>query len=258
MVLLHGFGTSSFLWRAVAPALAVEGYTAYAVDLLGYGESDRPLEADYSIAAQTEYVDRALGALHVSRATVVGVDIGGGVALRLSLMHEARVGRLVLVNSVAFEECPGKDVGAVLRGTVRFAFRISRGVLGAAPLLGEVLDGGVANREHMPPRLIARYLAPYVGSEGVTHLITLARALRGDDVEILPLSNVRVPTLVVWGEEDAFLDSGLPERILGAIPDSRLVRLPGIARLVPEETPETLNRLLLDFMRARDAAVPTS
>jgi pimeloyl-ACP methyl ester carboxylesterase len=171
-------------------------------------------------------------------------------------MHEARVGRLVLVNSVAFEECPGKDVGAVLRGTVRFAFRISRGVLGAAPLLGEVLDGGVADREHMPPRLVARYLAPYVGSEGVTHLITLARALRADDVEVLPLSNVRVPTLVVWGDEDAFLDSGLPERILGAIPDSRLVRLPGVARLVPEETPDTLNRLLLDFMRARGAAVP--
>ncbi|MGH7720283.1 MAG: alpha/beta fold hydrolase [Gemmatimonadaceae bacterium] len=251
VVLLHGFGTSSFLWRGVAPALAAEGYTAYAIDLLGYGESDRPLEADYSIAAQTEYLERALGVLRLQRVTLVGIDIGGGIALRLALSHETRVSRLVLINTVAFEECPGSDVRALLRGTVRFAFRVSRGVLGAAPLLREVLEGGVASPAHMPPRLMARYLAPYVGGEGVTHLVTLARALRAEDVEVLPLSNVRVPTLVIWGEEDRYLDSGLPERVQGAIPDSRLVRLPDVARLVPEEAPETLNRLLLEFMRIR-------
>ena len=54
VVLLHGFGTSSFLWRGVAPLLARAGHTAFAVDLMGYGEADRPLDGDFSIAAQVD------------------------------------------------------------------------------------------------------------------------------------------------------------------------------------------------------------
>ena len=51
IVLVHGFGTCSFLWREVGPALAVANRTAFAIDLFGYGESDRPFDADFSIAA---------------------------------------------------------------------------------------------------------------------------------------------------------------------------------------------------------------
>jgi pimeloyl-ACP methyl ester carboxylesterase len=232
----------------VAPAIALGGQTAYAVDLLGYGESDRPLEADYSIAAQAEYVDRVLTALRVPRATVVGIDIAGGVALRLALAHGARLEGLVLVNSVAFDECPGRDVRTVQRDTARFAFRVSQGMLGAAPLLRRVLEGGVAHRDRMPARLIARYLAPFVGSDGVTHLLTLARALRAEDVEPLELQQLSTPTLIVWGEEDQWLDSGLAERLQSAIPGSALVKLPGVGRLVPEEAPDTLAQLILEFV----------
>lgn len=53
IVLLHGFGTSSFLWRAVAADIAEAGHTAIALDLLGYGESDRPLDTDFGIAGQS-------------------------------------------------------------------------------------------------------------------------------------------------------------------------------------------------------------
>ena len=68
IVLLHGFGTSCFLWRTVGPALASARHTAYGVDLFGYGESDRPFDAEFGIAAQAEYLDRALTALRVSSA----------------------------------------------------------------------------------------------------------------------------------------------------------------------------------------------
>lgn len=246
-VLLHGFATSSFLWRHVATELASAGHTAYAVDLLGYGESDRPLEADYSIAAQTTYIERTMLGLRVERATVAGMDIGGGIALRLALHHPQRVARLALVNSVAFAECPGREVRLVQRGTARFALRIARDVLGAAPLLRPVLEGGVADPEHMPPALIARYLAPYTGNDGVAHLLLLASALSHDDVRLLDLSSIRVPTSIIWGEEERFLESGLPERLQSTIPGSTLTRLRGAGRFVPEETPEALARLLLEL-----------
>jgi pimeloyl-ACP methyl ester carboxylesterase len=250
VVLLHGFGTSSFLWRAVAPLVADAGHTSLAIDLLGYGESDRPYEADFSVAAQAEYLDRALIGLRVSRATIVGVDIGGGVAQRLAVTRPERVSRLILINSVAFDEWPGGDVRTMQNTTWRRALRVTRSVLGAAPLLTPALAGSVADPEHMPPRLVARYLAPYVGTEGVAHLLTLARALQSDDLEELDLSSIRAPTLVIWGEEDRWLDSGLAERLREAVPDGRLVRLPGVGRLVPEEDPETLARLLVEFLSA--------
>jgi pimeloyl-ACP methyl ester carboxylesterase len=248
VLLVHGFATSSFVWRTVGPALAAAGHTAYAVDLLGYGESDRPIEANYSIAAQAEYLDRALAALRVPRATVVGLGVGGGIVQRLTLRHPARVDGLVLVNSVAFNDCPGRDVRNVQLGTARFALRVAHGVLGAAPLLRRVLEDSVARKETMPARLVARYLAPYVGPDGVTHLLTIARALKADDVEELDLSLIRAPVAIVWGEEQQWLDSGLPERLQSAIAGSSLIRFHGVGSLVPEENPDALVHIVIELL----------
>ena len=253
IVLLHGFGTSSFLWRYIGPAIALARHTAFAIDLLGYGESDRPYEANFGIAAQAEYIDRALTALRIARAVVVGVDLGGGVALRLGVTRPERLHRLVLVNSIAFDAFPGRDLKTMQRSTARFALRLSSGVMGSASLLNPVLEGSVADPEHMPPRLLARYLAPYVGREGVNHLLTLARSIRPDDLEDLDLRTIRAPTMVVWGDADRWLDERLPERLVNAIPDSRLVRLPNVGRLVPEEAPEQLTELIVDFLADQGA-----
>ncbi len=247
-VLLHGFATSGFVWRDVAEVLAASGHTAYAVDLLGYGESDRPMEAEFTIAAQTRYVERAMLGLRLERATVVGLDIGGAIAQRLAVFHPQRVERLALVNSVAFDECPGREVRLVQRSTARVALRIARGVLGAAPLLRPVLERHVANPENMPPQLVARYVAPYAGSDGVAHLLVLARALSADDLYRLDLASLRVPASIIWGDEEHFLDSGLPERLHTAIPGSTLTRLSGVGRLVPEEDAEGTARLLLEML----------
>lgn len=253
IVLLHGFGTSTFLWRAVGPALVHAGYTAFAIDLLGHGESDRPLDADFGVAAQSEYVDRAMTALRVSRAVVVGVDVGGAVALRLAATRPERVARLVLVNSGGGAELPGEDIRSLQRNTARFALRVSRGVLGAAPLLIPLLEGSVAEPTHMPQRLLARYLAPFAGGDGVRHLLALARAIRDDEEEI-DLASVATPTLVVWGDADRWLDERTPERLVAALPDARIERVAGVGRLVPEEAPERLVEHIIAAAKRREPA----
>lgn len=246
-VLVHGFGTSSFLWRNIAPTLALANRTAFAVDLFGYGESDRPFDADYGIAAQAEYLDHALTALRLARAVVVGVDLGAAVTLRLAATRPERVERMVLVNPIALDDVPADDIKALNRNTARFALRVSRGVLGAAPLLAELLQGSVASREHMPDRLVARYLAPFVGREGVEHLLKLARAVDEEDMQEIELELIDRPTLIVWGDQDRFVSQDLPDKLLAKIPGSRLVRLPGVGRLVPEEAPDTIANLVLEF-----------
>jgi pimeloyl-ACP methyl ester carboxylesterase len=253
IALLHGFGTSSFLWRHVGPLIAAAGHTAYALDLLGYGESDRPFDADYSLAAQAEYVDQALTALRLRSASLAGVDIGGGVALRVAATRPGRIERLALVNSVAFDAWPADDVKSVQTGTARFALRVARGVLGVAPLLTPLLERSVADPAAMPARLVARYMAPYVGKEGVLHLLGLARALDADDLAELDLAAVTARALVIRGEEDAWLDDALAERLHAAIPGSTLLRMPGVARFVPEEAPEALAARLVELLEGREA-----
>ena len=254
VVLLHGFGTSSFLWRAVAPTLAMSGHSAFAIDMLGYGESDRPFGEDFGIAAQAEYLDRAMTALRLPRATIVGVDIGGGVALRLAATRPERVDRLILVNPLAFDELPANDVKTMQRNTARFALRATRGVLGAAPLLSPVLEGSVADPAHMPQRLLARYLAPYVGKDGVSHLLVLGRSIRADDLEDLDLSLVTAPTLIIWGDLDGWSEPSLPDRLATAIRHSRLVRIDTSGRLVPEEEPDRLAELIVEFTRGEGSS----
>src|SRR5205823_7789807 len=101
ILLVHGFGTCSFLWRNVGPLLAMANRNGFAVDLFGYGESDRPFDSQYGIAAQSDYLDRALTALRLSKATVIGIDLGGTVAMHLAYNRPERVDRLVLVNPIA-------------------------------------------------------------------------------------------------------------------------------------------------------------
>jgi pimeloyl-ACP methyl ester carboxylesterase len=102
----------------------------------------------------------------------------------------------------------------------------------------------------MPDKLVARYLAPYVGAEGLNQLLLLARSIDDEDMEDAELSSLPQPTLIVWGDKDPWVEARFPERLADTIPGSRLVRLPGVGRLVPEEDPEALVSLLLEFIGA--------
>jgi len=253
IVLLHGFGTCTFLWRYVAPILAEAGHTAYAIDLFGHGESDRTPDADFGIAAQAEYLDAAMTALRLARATIVGVDLGGDVALRLAATRPDRVARLVLINVPAYDELPARDIGVMQRSTARFAFKVTRGVLGATTLLQPLLEGSVALPEHMPTRLLARYLAPFAGRDGVSHLLTLGAAIRRSDIEDLDLSDVRAPTLIIRGDHDEWLSRDVANRLAADIPRATLHRIAGVARLIPEESPDNLAEQLLEFIGSAGA-----
>jgi pimeloyl-ACP methyl ester carboxylesterase len=173
--------------------------------------------------------------------------------MKLAATRPDRVEKLVLINTPAFEELPAKDITQMQRRTARFAFSLTRGVMGAAPLLEGVLKGSVADPEHMPMRLVARYLAPFVGKEGANHLLTLASSIRAE-LDEEDYAAIQAPTLIIWGDEDKWVDGKLADRLANAIPEARLVRLAGVARLVPEENPEHLSELLLDFIKRRAAA----
>lgn len=253
VVLLHGFGTSAFLWRHVGPMLAVRQCTAFAIDLFGYGESDRPIDADFGVRAQADFLDRALTALQLPTVVVVGMDIGGAVALRLAVDRPERVSKLVLLGTPPLAEIPGAAIRELQRETARYALRLSRGLFGASSLLTPFLEEAVAFPDHMPPALVGRYLAPYLGREGANHLLALAGALEEDDLEDLDVSEVRQPTLVVRGTRDRWCTKAAAEAYADGVPSARYQHVEEVGRLVPEEAPAELAALVSQFCRGTRA-----
>jgi pimeloyl-ACP methyl ester carboxylesterase len=108
----------------------------------------------------------------------------------------------------------------------------------------------VANEANMPDKLVARYLAPYVGEEGLNHLLLLARSIDDEDMADADLGALPQPSIILWGDQDPWVGPKFADRLAGMIPGSRLVRLPGVGRLVPEEVPDTVVSLLLEFIGA--------
>jgi pimeloyl-ACP methyl ester carboxylesterase len=102
----------------------------------------------------------------------------------------------------------------------------------------------------MPDKLVARYLAPYVGAEGLNHLLLLARSIDDEDMEDAELSSLPQPAMIVWGDKDPWVPADFPQTLADTLPGSRLVRLPNVGRLVPEEAPDELVNLLLEFIGA--------
>ena len=104
-VLLHGYGASSFTWRYLAPELAKRGHVLL-VDMKGFGEAPKPDDGQYGPQDLAELIHRLLVQRRLSRVTLVGHSLGGGVslltALRLLDEGEDRLHRMVLVSGAAY------------------------------------------------------------------------------------------------------------------------------------------------------------
>lgn len=256
VVLLHGFGTTSFLWREVAPRLAVGGMTAYTLDLLGYGASDRPIGAAWDIRAQAGYIAQALAELQVSRATIVGNDVGAAVALCLALAHPARVASVVLVSPPPFRGTPGPDVRQMQRASARHVAQMIRGLFGVRPLLETLLRGAVSNPELIHPRLLGRYMAPYTGRDGVTHFLALANAIEEDDLEDVPIDELQHAALVLYGEHDRWCSPDHAEQLARSLPEAVCECVGPAGRLVAEELPDALAARVLAHAQQSAATAP--
>ncbi len=198
VVMLHGFGSCSFLWRAIAPRLADDGYTAIAIDLMGHGESDRPSEADYGLGAQAEYVERALTALRLPEVVIIGQDMGALVGLLLAAQRPLRARRLALLEPLDPDDLPGPAIRALQRTSALSALT-ANALFGARPLLEPMLRDTVTDPTHMPDLLVARYLAPFVGQSGASQLLQLASAITISGEERQRLGDVRADILLWLG-----------------------------------------------------------
>lgn len=239
VVLLHGYPTSSFLWREIAPVLSAR-MRVIAPDLIGYGNSEKPASADLSLRAQAGYVRELLRRIGIERYAVVGHGFGGGVAQLLTFQGD--VGALGLIDSVAFDAWPSPATLALQQDPPAAT------VEAAEAAVMEWLRAACRKRTFSPADADG-YLEPWRADPGA-----LVRALRGLDGRGLErgaelLAGLDTPAFVIWGEDDAFLSSELAERIGESLPGSMVALLPGCGHLVSDDAPGTVAGLVQEFLR---------
>lgn len=245
VVLIHGIPTNHLLWHDVVPELHGQA-RILAFDMLGYGWSDAPGDLPVDIAAQAGHVLTALDALGVGRFTVVGHDLGGGVAQILATTACERVEAMAVVDGVCFDGWPVPAVRAM---------QLTRPVLRRLPpqVLGTGLEHGL--RGLFVHRDRARtftpwFAAPWRTDDGPERLDRHLRSLHpAYTLAVAPfLARLSVPVEVVWGRKDSQMKLRYGRRLAGTVPGARLTVVEDAHHFVPADTPgpvlEAVRRLL--------------
>lgn len=233
IVLIHGFPTSGHLWNGVVPLLPA-GHRVVVLDLLGYGRSDPARLNGVAIKAHADRLVAVMDQLGINFACLVGHDIGGGVAQSVAVRFPHRVSRLCLVNSVAFEGWPQREV-KIARAMLPLTRHLPPSwilSLVRADLLRGYLDHERGSHD------IDLYLRPFADSDGRAALMSHLVGLDASETTALAtrLGNVVSPTAIVWGAEDPFLPAATGARLHAAIPRSTLEVIPQARHFTPVES----------------------
>lgn len=248
VVLMHGIPTWSYLYHDVVPRLEPH-CRVIAPDFLGHGYSDRRDRFDRSLVAQAAAMLGLLDALEIERATFVGHDTGGGVALILAIEHPERVQRLVLTNAVVYDSWPIGDMIALSDPAWR-----EKSPREVTEFVASGLPDGIHRPERLTEEFRAGIVAPYNDEEGKISLIRDASALNTNHTMALVdrHASITASTLVLWGVHDPWQTIADGVRLAREIPHARLERVDA-SHWIPHDAPDEFAAALVSFLCERPA-----
>jgi pimeloyl-ACP methyl ester carboxylesterase len=243
IVMVHGFGGQTFSFRYLIEEFSRD-HRCVAIDLKGFGYSERPPDGDYSLEAQARLVLHSMDALSIERAVLIGHSMGGDVVARAAAMAPDRVEKLVLVATA-----PGYPIWLtprvpwgkpMLRAFAKLARRNARRNLFYDPKSVD-LDA-----------ILAEYERP-------AHIYGSLNTVweMWDDVRKQPRldhSRLTMPVLILWAEKERVLmfDQRLLRWLRQRLPHAEVVTIPRTGHMLLEEQPEAANEALRRFIDGRD------
>ena len=234
IILMHGIPTWSFLYHAVIEELA-KTHRVIAPDFIGHGHSDQRDMFDRSLLAQRAMILSLIDHLGLARATLIGHDTGGGVALIMGVENQNRVERLVLSNIVAYDSWPIDDMINV--GHPKFKTKSNDEI--REFLIGGFNDG-LSRKERLTPEFVEGIIAPYITDEGKLSLIRNASGLNTSHTMMIAHRHhqISAPTLLVWGVDDPWQPISDGERLAAEIPTAKLIPVRNASHWIPQDAPE--------------------
>ncbi|MCX7860597.1 MAG: alpha/beta hydrolase [Chloroflexus sp.] len=251
VLLLHGFVVSADDWIPTIQILAAAGYQAIAPDALGFGKSDKPGGAVYTLRRYADLNAGVLIAFGVERAAVVGHSMGGKHALATTILHPQRVERLVIADSEGFMQLP-----LFMRkgGTLPFLGEAITS-LAAFPFVVKMqLRAAFANPDrYITPELVARGQQTLSDPAIRRTMVSLSRFYDANDLRgsgLWPrLAEITQPTLIIWGKDDHLFPVRCAAEAHRALPHARLEIIPNCGHFPMIEAADRFHQLVLEFLQ---------
>jgi haloalkane dehalogenase len=246
VLLLHGWPTSSFLWRDVMVPIARQN-RVIAVDLPGFGASDKPLGTPYSFEFFGSVLDGFLESLEISQTAVAVHDLGGPVGLHWALTRPGRVTKLAVLNTLVYPEFSE----AVLQFIRMCSTPDTREWVTSPDGLEAAMRLGVADDSRLTEDVFAGVREPFVTPESRQALADAGIGLEQEGfVEIARLlPSLGIPVRIVYGERDRILPdiADTVARMERDLPQAVVTALPDCGHFLQEEAPEEIGDLLAEF-----------
>jgi pimeloyl-ACP methyl ester carboxylesterase len=256
VILLHGFPEFWYGWRYQIPALASAGFRVLAPDQRGYNLSDKPDGLDaYQLDELAADVLGLIDSTGRDRVILVGHDWGAAVAWWAALHYPDRIEKLVILNvphPAVMLDMLGKEPRQMLKSWYIGFFQIPRlpevvlGFGGAYGLASMML--AASGRGSLNDADIARYIAAWTQPGALTAMLNWYRALARRRPVMPADRRIRVPTLILWGEQDIALVPELADASAALCDDVRVIRFPNASHFVQHDEPAAVNAAILEFL----------
>jgi haloalkane dehalogenase len=245
VLLVHGYPESSYMWQHALPALADAGWRALAPDLPGYGDSEPDQPATWE--RHVEALERFARALELGPVALVTHDWGVAIGLRWACDHPGAASALVISDGGFFSDRRWHDLANVMR-TPGEGEKLIRAYTeeGFTAAMHAVSSG-------MSDAAIAEYWKAFADDTRRLGHLELYRS--GEFDKLVPyegrLAALRIPALIVWGEQDRFAGVAMAHRFHEELAGSELVILDGAGHFVWDDQPERTTAALLGFLARR-------
>lgn len=241
LVLIHGFGGNSYTWRYLLDALAQAGYHVWSLDLIGFGQTDKP-DLPYGKDLFVDQVNQFMEAQGINSATLVGNSMGGGIALTMAIEHPKKVESLILIDPLAFP----------VRFPYYFAIPKIFGNL-TKPFFGRMLTKAILtdimyNPQKITEEQITAYTLPLQMKGGREAFIKTLQSFSPAEFEQLSkhYKELQIPLLVIWGREDRLMKPSYRTKF-HLFPNAKIVEIPFCGHIPQEECPQPVIQAILNF-----------
>ena len=258
VLLLHGFPEFWYSWRFQISALANAGFYVVALDLRGYNKSDKPIgKKQYRLDLLADDVAGFIQGIRKHQAIVVGHDWGGGIAWKVASAYPELVAQLIILNSPhpAVFKRELRSLAQLRKSWYMFFFQlpyipeIAFRAFNYA-VMERVLRRDPVRQNAFTPHDLVLYKAAISESGALTAAINYYRA----NVRYVWSNpswfteSITRPTLVIWGEQDRYLNIGLLEGLSRWVPDLRIERIPQGSHWIQNDAHECVNELIIQFL----------